>query len=47
MIESKTVIKKSVKPTPYNIYICNDSFSNHQAWIEGALESSENVLSII
>lgn len=43
-INSSLVIKKITKPTKHDIYICNDSFSNHQAWIEGALESSENVI---
>ena len=35
------------KPTKLNLYICGDSFSHRQAWIEGALESSNNVFKMI
>ena len=35
------------KPTKLNLYVCGDSFSHRQAWIEGALESSNNVYNLI
>jgi len=34
---------KMLKPTNHNLFICGDSFSSRQAWIEGALESSNMV----
>ena len=34
---------KMLKPTKHNLFICGDSFSSRQAWIEGALESSNMV----
>lgn len=37
----KELIPDIVKPLDMNLYIIGDSFSNHQAWIEGALETSE------
>jgi len=30
-----------------NIYICGEAFSKKQAWIEGALETSESVIKSI
>ena len=30
-----------------NVFICGDSFSSHQAWMEGALETSELVIKSI
>ena len=30
-----------------NIYICGEAFSQKQAWIEGALETSEKVVELI
>ena len=38
--------RKMINPLQ-GIYICGDSFSNHQAWMEGALETSENVVKAI
>jgi len=35
------------KPTKLNLYVCGDSYSHRQAWIEGALESSNNVYNLI
>ena len=35
-----------VNPTE-NVFICGDSFSSHQAWMEGALETSELVIKSI
>ena len=37
---SDKLIPIIAKPTKYNIYICGDSYSGRQAWMEGALESS-------
>jgi len=31
---------KILKPSKYNLFICGDSYSSRQAWIEGALEAS-------
>jgi hypothetical protein len=42
-IDSSKYIELISKPTKLNLYICGDSFSNRQAWIEGALESSNKV----
>lgn len=42
---SKEVIKKIVKPfNDKNIFICGENYSNHQAWMEGALQTSDLVL---
>ena len=27
-----------------NLFLCGDSFSNNQAWMEGALQTSEKIL---
>ena len=27
-----------------NLYICGENYSSHQAWVEGALETSDMVL---
>lgn len=36
--------KKIMKPFPKsNIYICNEAYSKHQCWIEGALKMSKDV----
>ena len=42
-IDSEKYIKIFEKPTKLNLFICGDSYSNRQAWVEGALESSNNV----
>ena len=31
----------------HNLYICGESYSNNQAWIEGALETSEKILFLL
>jgi Flavin containing amine oxidoreductase len=37
--------KKIMKPfLTYNIYVCGESYSMRQAWVEGALEHSEEML---
>ena len=37
--------KEIVKPlSKENIYIAGENYSNYQGWIEGALETSDNVL---
>ena len=40
------VRKNMVNPMP-NVFVCGDSFSSHQAWMEGALETSEMVIKSI
>ena len=44
-----TKIKKEiVKPLKKeNIYIAGENYSNYQGWIEGALETSDNVLNVL
>ena len=32
--------KKSINPLP-NVYVCGESFSLRQAWVEGALEQTQ------
>ena len=39
-------IQEAIQPIP-NLYICGESVSNHQTWMEGALESAERILSIL
>ena len=34
---------KILKPTKLNLFICGDSYSNHQAWMEGALLTSNKL----
>ena len=43
-VNSNIQIKKMIKPTKYNLFICGDSYSARQAWMEGALETSNEVL---
>ena len=40
-------LQKSMINPLSNVYICGDSFSSHQAWMEGALETSEKVIKSI
>lgn len=43
--ESSKLIHKIIKPlNKENIFICGENYSNHQAWIEGALQTSDLVL---
>ena len=43
--ESSKLIHKIIKPlTDENIFICGENYSNHQAWMEGALQTSDLVL---
>lgn len=42
-IDSDLMIQIFKKPTNLNFYICGDSYSRRQAWIEGGLESSNSV----
>jgi hypothetical protein len=46
-INSDLYSKLISKPTKLNLYVCGDSFSHRQAWIEGALETSNNVYNLI
>tara|TARA_Y100000389_G_C17331942_1_gene448565 strand:- start:228 stop:998 length:771 start_codon:yes stop_codon:yes gene_type:complete len=41
---NSTIIQKEIINPLENVYICGEGFSKKQAWIEGALESSNNVL---
>ena len=43
-VNSDKLKKKILKPTKYNLYICGDSYSSRQAWMEGALDTSNEVL---
>ena len=43
--DRKKILKTIIKPIQNeNIYICGENYSSHQAWVEGALETSELVL---
>jgi len=44
-VESHQIIPNMIVPfgKKENIYICGENFSNHQAWMEGALQTSELV----
>jgi len=43
--DRKTIMKQLIKPiNNENIYICGENYSSHQAWIEGALETSDMVI---
>lgn len=42
-----TKLQKEMINPLNGVYICGDSFSSHQAWMEGALETSENVIKSI
>jgi hypothetical protein len=42
-IDSDLMVNIFKKPTSLNFYICGDSYSQRQAWIEGGLESSNYV----
>tara|TARA_Y100000389_G_scaffold204442_1_gene256992 strand:- start:17659 stop:18873 length:1215 start_codon:yes stop_codon:yes gene_type:complete len=44
--DSNVISKKMLNPMK-NIYICGESFSKKQAWIEGALETSMQVINLI
>jgi len=44
--DSKKVHDQMLNPSP-NLYICGDSFSNHQAWMEGALQTSDEVFDLL
>ena len=46
--EAEPIIKKMLKPfEDDNLYICGSNFSGRQAWTEGALETSEEVIKLI
>ena len=42
--DSEQISKNIIKPFKEKIYICGESYSNHQGWIEGALETTYDVL---
>ena len=39
----KVIQRKMINPES-NLFLCGDSFSNNQAWMEGALQTSEKIL---
>ena len=41
---SDKLIPKILKPTKDNLFICGDSYSSRQAWMEGALDTSNQLL---
>ena len=45
-VESSKMIPKIIEPFGKDepLYICGENFSNHQAWMEGALQTSELVV---
>ena len=46
--EAEPIAKKMLKPFENdNLYICGSNFSQRQAWAEGALETSEEVIKLI
>ena len=45
LYDPQELSKKIMKPfTTHNIYVCGESYSMRQAWVEGALEHSEYML---
>jgi monoamine oxidase len=44
--DSKKIHDQMLNPST-NLYICGDSFSNHQAWMEGALQTSDEVFDLL
>ena len=46
LYDNKIVSNYMLNPL-YNLYICGESYSNNQAWIEGALETSEKILFLL
>ena len=46
-INSEKVYNKMIKPTSLNLYFVGDSFSLQQAWMEGALDTSNKVFDIL
>ena len=43
-VNSDKLKPKILKPTKHNLFICGDSYSSRQAWMEGALDTSNEVL---
>ena len=41
--DTDKIKEKILKPTKLNLFICGDSYSNHQAWMEGALQTSNKL----
>lgn len=43
--QSWHVMKKMIQPNPaVKVYVCGEAYSNSQGWVEGALETAEEVL---
>jgi monoamine oxidase len=39
------IIPRMIQPNPdVPVYICGEAYSGHQGWVEGALETAEQVL---
>jgi hypothetical protein len=43
-VNSDKLKSKILKPTKHNLFICGDSYSSRQAWMEGALDTSNEIL---
>ena len=44
---NSTAISKKILNPMKNIYICGESFSQKQAWVEGGLETVHEVIKLI
>ena len=42
--DSEILSNKIIQPYNINLYICGENYSETQGWIEGALETSNNVV---
>jgi len=43
--DSFAIIPRMLHPNPsLNVYVCGEAYSNNQGWVEGALETAEDVL---
>ncbi|WP_434479027.1 flavin monoamine oxidase family protein [Gemmatimonas sp.] len=44
-VDSQRVAKEIVQPVkPYRVYICGEAYSHAQGWVEGALQTAEDML---
>ena len=41
------IAKKMIKPTKDHIYVVGETYSQHQDWMEGCLESSDRLLQLL
>lgn len=42
--DDKAIAARLMNPIPGKLYICGEAYSDEQAWVDGALRSTENVL---